>query len=647
MTATARFLKSLPLLLGVFGPAASRAQTDPLTAPRALPREPARLPAPLRTSPKQYDAVQAEQNVMIVMRDGTKLATDIWRPARNGVPVNEKFPVLLVRTPYNKTARAPQAPYFAERGYVVALQDIRGRYKSEGVFMKVQPKDAPDGYDTIEWLAKQPYSNGSVGMWGTSFDAHMEAGAAIMHPPALKTTVINMGGLSNGWDHGVRYRGTYEMGRQITWAWSQMLADARSESVKKLLANEKVEDWYDVQPMRRGLNPLSVVPEYEGWYMDFFEHANYDAFWRDPMLAWDEHYAETSDIPMIHIGGWYDIFLAGTFKNFTELGKLKKAPQRVLVGPWTHSGNARAFAGDVAFGDDATVADFATEFHVRWFDHFLKGKDTGVEKESPVRIFVMGTGDGHKDADGRLFHGGYWRDADRWPLPGTRMVPYYFHADGSLSTTKPNEVSSSTTYTFDPRDPVPTIGGGASARLKDGAYDQREGPRFPPSKPPYLPLRARSDVVVFQTEPLKEDVTIIGPIKVVLHASATTVDADFTAKLLDVYPDSDAWPGGFDMNLTDAIVRGRYRATRDHAVMLKPGQVYPFTIEPFPTANVFKKGHRIRVDISSSNFPRFDVNPNTGEPLGRNRRMVSTDITVQHSATYPSHIVLPLAPVRP
>ena len=226
------------------------------------------------------------------------------------------------------------------------------------------------------------------------------------------------------------------------------------------------------------------------------------------------------------------------------------------------------------------------------------------------------------------------------------MVPYYFHADGSLSPKKPTAVQSQTMYTFDPAHPVPTIGGGASARLKDGAYDQREGPRFPPSSAPWLPLRTRPDVVVFQTEPLTQDMAVIGPITVVLNASASTVDADFTAKLVDVYPSSDAWPGGFDMNLTDAIIRGRYRATRDHAVFLTPGKIYPFTIEPFPTANVFKKGHRIRVDISSSNFPRFDVNPTTAEPLGKNRRMVTTNIAVQHSATWPSHIVLPLAPAR-
>ena len=629
------------LVLLAATPLASPAQTPP------QPGDASRMPpAGWKSSPARYEALLVHKDLMIPTRDGKRMSTDIYRPGRNGAPVDEKFPVLLNRTPYNKTALAAQAEFYAQRGYVVALQDTRGRYKSEGVFSKVQPVDATDGYDVIEWLAKQPYTNGTVGMWGSSFSAHMQAGAAQYHPPSLKTLVINMGGMSNGWDHGVRYRGTYEMGRQLTWAWSQLLADARSESVKQLLQREKVEDWYNAQPMRRGLNPLSVSSEYEGWYIDFYEHANYDAFWKDPMLAWDEHYAQTSDIPMIHVGGWYDIFLAGTFKNFIELRKIKKAPQRILVGPWTHSGNNRPYAGDVAFGDTAGIVDFLTDFHVRWFDHYLKGLSTGPEKDAAVRLFVMGTGDGRKDADGRLFHGGYWRSADSWPLPGTRMVPYYFHADGSLSPKKPTAVSSQTVYTFDPAHPVPTIGGGASARLKDGAYDQREGPRFPPSSAPWLPLRTRPDVVVFQTEPLTEDVEVIGPITVVLNASASTVDADFTAKLVDVYPSSDAWPGGFDMNLTDAIIRGRYRATRDHAVFLTPGKIYPFTIEPFPTANVFKKGHRIRVDISSSNFPRFDVNPNTGEPLGKNRRMVTTNIAIQHSAAWPSHIVLPLALAR-
>ena len=597
--------------------------------------------------PTPFDVVRSEHNLMIPTRDGSKMATDVYRPARNGVAIDGRFPVLLNRTPYDKGSLASQAETFAKHGYVVAVQDLRGRYASEGKFLKVQPADATDGYDTVEWLAQQPWSNGKIGMWGQSFAAHAQAGAAQLNPPHLSTLVINMGGMSNAWDHGVRYRGTYEMGRQLTWAWSQLLADAPNEAVKALLTREKVEDWYNMQPMRRGLNPLSVAPLYEGWYLDFFEHADYDAFWKDPMVNWEEHYAQTANIPMIHIGGWYDIFLAGTFRNFVGLGALKSAPQRILVGPWTHSGNVRPYAGDVSFGTDATIADFYGAYHLRWFDHYMKGEATGVENDAPVRLFVMGTGDGQKDADGRLFHGGYWRNSPSWPLPGTRMVPYYFHADGSLSTKRPAERVSSTTYTFDPAHPVPTLGGGSSARLKDGAYDQREDPRFPPSAAPFLPLRSRADVVVFQTEPLAEDMTVIGPIKVVLHASSNRTDTDFTAKLIDVYPSSEAWPGGFDMNLTDAIVRGRYRATRDHAVMLMPSRVYPFTIEPFPTANVFKTGHRIRVDISSSNFPRFDVNPNTGEPLGRNRREVTADNTIFHSALYPSHIILPLAPATP
>jgi putative CocE/NonD family hydrolase len=596
---------------------------------------------------EKYEAILMQRNLMVPMRDGKKMATDIYLPGHNGVAVNAKFPVLLQRTPYDKTAVQKAAEYFTQHGYAVAVQDIRGRYKSEGNFQKVQPADATDGFDTIEWITKQPWSDGQVGMWGTSFAAHMIAGSAIMHPAGLKTAVINMGGMSNAWDHGVRYRGTYEMGRQLTWAWGQLAADAPNPSVKKLLLEqEPVVNWYNVQPMRRGLNPLSVAPLYEGWYMDFFEHADYDAYWKDPMMNWGEHYAETSDIPMIHISGWYDIFLAGAFNNFVGLSKIKKAPERIMIGPWTHSGNAREYAGDASFGPAAAITDFSGDYHLRWFDHYLKGKATGVEKDAPLRLFVMGTGDGHKDADGRIFHGGYWINANEWPIAGTKMVPYYFHADGSLTPNKPTEVKSSTTYTFDPFHPVPTIGGGASARLKDGAFNQREDPRFPPSQPPYLPLRSRADVVVFQTEPLKEDMTIVGPIHVELFASTDKTDTDFTAKHVDVYPPSDTWPGGYDLNITDAIIRGRYRATRDHAVMLTPGKVYSFPIDPFPTANVFKKGHRIRVDISSSNFPRFDVNPNTGEPLGKNRRMVTADNTVYHSSLYPSRIILPIAPVH-
>ena len=259
----------------------------------------------------------------------------------------------------------------------------------------------------------------------------------------------------------------------------------------------------------------------------------------------------------------------------------------------------------------------------------------------------MGPRDGSRNSDGRLVHGGYWTEADTWPLPDTETRALYLRNDGSLSAEKPAIDESMTTYTFDPADPVQTIGGNVSARVGDGAYHQRERADFPGAKPPYLPLSARSDVLVFQTEPLQEDMVVVGPIAVILYASSSAVDTDFTAKLVDDYPPSEDFPAGFDMNISDALIRASYRDDRQTRSLIEPGEVYRLVIRPFPTANVFKKGHRIRIDISSSNFPRFDVNPNTGEPLGENRRMIKADNTIYHDADRASHIVLPLLPQRP
>lgn len=285
------------------------------------------------------------------------------------------------------------------------------------------------------------------------------------------------------------------------------------------------------------------------------------------------------------------------------------------------------------------------DFHLRWFDRYLKGV-AGPASEPAVRYFVMGTGDGHKDAaTGRLAHGGYWREAASWPPAEGLAVRYYMHGDGSLSTRLPVGVEK-TQFTFDPEHPVPTIGGGVSARLKDGAFDQRERSDFYGSRAPWLPLRSRADVLVFETRPLAEDVMIAGPVTVELFASSSAVDTDFTAKLVDVYPASVSFPLGFDLNLTDAILRGSYRGGTKVRKLMTPGSVYSLTIRPFDTANVFKKGHRIRVDVSSSNFPRFDVNPNTGEPLGRNRRMVKAEQSIYHSGQRASSVVLWVMPGR-
>ncbi len=594
------------------------------------------------------DDVVVERNVMIPARDGVLLATDIYRPAVNGVPVSDPLPLVLQRTPYGKATDrfVPQALHFPRAGYVVAIQDMRGRYDSGGGFIKYDPLDAPDGYETIEYLAKLPYVDGRVLMWGTSYAAHAAADASKMDPPSLAAIVMNEGGMANAWDHAVRQGGAFELGRELTWAFRQIPLEMDSPVIRGHFERETVEDWYSAWPFRRGLNPLSIAPNFDEYILEEATHSDYDEYWKEMGINWVEYYDRTADVPMVHIGGWYDIFLRGTIQNYQELARRQTSPKWLLIGPWTHSGNERSYAGDVDFGPESGISDFGLGFQVRWFDRLLKGKGSVGTQDKPVRLFIMGSGDGTKDAHGRLRHGGYWMDADAWPLPEARETTFYLHEDGSLRTDAPGKAESSTTFTFAPTHPVPPLGGNVSARVKDGAYDQRERPDFVGSTPPFLPLRARDDVVVFQTEPLQEDVTVVGPLTVRLFVESSAVDTDFTVKLLDVYPPSEDFPSGFDMNLTDAVVRVSYRNGRHTRDLITPGQVYEVTLEPFPTANVFKSGHRIRVDISSSNFPRWDVNPNTGEPLARNRRWEEAENTVHHSRTRPSSITLPIIPSR-
>lgn len=588
------------------------------------------------------------RDVMIPARDGILLATDIYIPARNDVAVADRHPVLLSRTPYSKDRErdVKLAELMVRHGYVVAIQDIRGRYKSQGKFTKYSILEAPDGYDTIEWLADQSWSNGRVGMWGTSYGAHTQADAAKLNPPALKAILLNQGGMANAWDHAVRHGGAFELGREMTWAFRQIPEERDDPVVRAYFENETVNKWYTALPLRRGLNPLSVAAEFEDYFLREWAESDYTEYWQKISLNWRDHYKRTADVAMLHVGGWYDIFLRGTIENFVALRELKSSPVQLLIGPWTHSGNTRTYAGDVEFGEAAAISDFHDEFHRRWFDQYLRNDDAR-RRLKPVRLFVMGSGDGRRDDAGRLYHGGYWTEAERWPLPGMQPTPYYLSAGGLLGRDKPTAQETSTTYTFDPSHPVPTIGGNVSARVNDGAYDQREREDFPATRAPYLPLHARADVLVFQTPPLEEDLTVAGPIEVVLYAASSAVDTDFTAKLIDVYPPSADFPAGFEMNISDALLRASYRDGRQQREPIVPGEVYRLVIRPFSTANIFKKGHRIRLDISSSNFPRFDVNPNTGEPPLDSRRKIKADNTVYHDAEHASHIILPVMSSRP
>ena len=280
-------------------------------------------------STELYPDVTAQNNEMVAMRDGVKLATDIYRPSREGAATEEKLPVLLHRTPYDKSAKATIAiaQTLARHGYVVVVQDTRGRHHSEGVFEKYYVFDAYDGFDTIEWTAKLPYSNGKVGMFGTSYAAHTQADASKMNPPHLSTMVLNMGGMSNAWNHSVRNDGAFEMGRQYTWAWEQALADTKNPVARAMLKKEGEFDWYTALPLRKGLSPLSIEPVYEGYYLDEAIKSDYGPYWETLGMQWEKYYTQTADVPMLHIGGWYDIYLRGTIENFHKLTELKKSPE--------------------------------------------------------------------------------------------------------------------------------------------------------------------------------------------------------------------------------------------------------------------------------------------------------------------------------
>lgn len=597
-------------------------------------------------SSQQHFIVQ--RNIMIPMNDGISLATDIYIPVENGNPVEQKLPILLQRTPYGKTADRfkPSIELLTKRGYIVAIQDLRGRYDSEGDFTKYNSLEAPDGAATVEYLSKLPITNGKIGMYGTSYAAHTQADASKLNPAGLGAMILNMGGMTNAWDHAVRQGGAFELGRELSWAFRQIPAEIKDPVVQQYFEIESLNDWYQVWPFRKGLNPLSIAPNYEDYILDELTNTDYDEFWKRIGINWVEYFDQTADVPMIHVGGWYDIFLRGTIQNFQELNSRHQTPKWLIIGPWTHGGNHKTFAGDVDFGTTAAIPDFRTGYQADWFDHLLKNEHVDRLPKKPIQLFVMGTGDGTKTENGKLNHGGYWIESDVWPLENTDETTLYLNHEGLLLIEQSDQTQPSTTYTFDPKHPVPTLGGNVSARVKDGAYNQRERADFFGSQPPYLPLRSRTDVLVFQTEPLEEDVQIIGPISVKLFCSSTGTDTDFTVKLVDVYPPSQDFPTGFDMNLTDGIVRISYRNGRTTRDLIEPNKIYEVEINPFPTANVFKKGHRIRVDISSSNFPRWDVNPNTGEPLGKHRRTISVNNTIYHSAEYPSHITLPLVPYK-
>jgi putative CocE/NonD family hydrolase len=596
-----------------------------------------------------------ESNIMVAARDGVQLATDIHRPARDGHPLEGQFPVLLQRTPYDKTAQArvEEARFFTQRGYVTVVQDCRGRYGSQGGFSKYVD-EGPDGYDTVEWLAGQPWSGGKVGTYGLSYAAHTQAALACLNPPHLACMWLDCGGFSNAFLSGCRNGGAFEL-RQVTWAFREarespeVVGDPQVKG--PALAGQNIHDWFRRLPWKRGHSPLAWTPDYEDYLLEIWGHEVFDEYWQQVGLCAEAHYPQFADVPQVHMGGWYDTYARSTTDNFVALSQMKESPVWLIMGAWTHGARSVSYSGNADFGAAAPLdgnldLDF-NHLRLRFFDRWLKGESNGWDEMARVKVFVMGGGSGQCNPEQRLDHGGRWREQQEWPPLAARETSFYLHPGGGLSAQAPPEGQAFSRFCFDPNNPVPTIGGNLSSGLpimEPGGFDQREAPDFFGSQPPYLPLASRPDVLVFQTGPLTGDVEVTGPVRVDLWVSSSAVDTDFTAKLIDVYPPSPDYSQGYALNLTDGVLRAKFRYSLRQPELMEPGRVYPITIQLYPTSNLFLKGHRIRLDISSSNFPRIDVNGNTGENPALSTVRVPAHNTVYHDARHPSSVALPVMP---
>ena len=597
-------------------------------------------------SHQQYDVV-IEGNLMVAMRDGTKLSTDLYFPAKGEQKAEGQFPIILERTPYNKAApgQVTKGKYFARRGYVCAIQDVRGRFESEGEWYAFA-HEAPDGHDTVEWLGTQPWSDGKVGTMGGSYAGSDQAALATLNPPHLSSMIIDVGA-SSYFHSSMRQNGALEQRFHIyvfrmACTSKEAAADPSLKAALYKIFTEQMPDIINNFPLKEGATILRRLPSYERWALDILTHGEFDDYWKQRGYAISEYYDQHADVPTLYLGGWYDSYPRNTCESYMRLSRTKQSKQMLLMGPWTHGQYEVPCSGDLYFGHDSHI-NF-NDLKLRWFDHYLNGLQTEVADWSPVRIFTMGTGNGGRfvlgspgqqsEYPGKINHGGYWRSEEDWPLPETTFSPHYLHADGLLSREKPKNGLPPTGFTFDPQNPVPTMGGGISAAdifMKPGGFDQRGSPEFFGCRDT-LPINSRSDVLTFQTIPLEIGVEVTGPVEMHLWASSSAVDTDFTAKLIDVYPPTSEDPDGLSINITDSIIRARYRNGFDKPEFMEPGKPYAFVFQLYPTSNVFKKGHRIRLDISSSNWPRFDVNPNTGGLLGRQQQRQIAHQAIHHDS---------------
>ena len=556
----------------------------------------------------QYPVV-FESNVAMKTRDGVTLRADIYRPKADG-----KFPVLLERTPYNKyeLGGIDSGLKAAARGYVCIMQDVRGRFASDGEWYPFK-HEAQDGYDSVEWAAALPYSNGKVGMIGVSYIGASQMLAAMAAPPHL-VGIYPIVTASNYYAHWVYQGGTFEL--MITQAWSSALA---FNGIGRQAAGSALPTYWDMKRPPADY-PVLESPTVRGladYYYDWIAHPSYDDYWKQWSI--EEHFAQIQ-VPVLHLGGWYDIFQGGTIRNYVGIksqggSEAARKGQRLVIIPGGHAGGGPTI-GEVDFGKGSGFDTW--EYGLRWYDYLMKGIDNGMAREKPVKIFVMGKN--------------IWRDEDDWPLARAQPTRYYLHSegkanaltgDGTLSTTLP-ATEPADKYVYDPDEPTPTHGG-ALLGGSPGPLDQRA-------------VEGRPDILVYTTPVFQQDVEVTGPVSLEVYVSSSAVDTDFTGKLVDV------WPNGFAQNLTDGILRARFRNSMEKAELMNPGQIYKLTIDLWSTANVFLAGHKLRLEIASSNYPRFDRNLNTaGSPESTATHLAATNV-IYHDHDHPSALIVPIVP---
>ena len=541
------------------------------------------------------ESARAYYHQMVPMRDGVRLATDVYLPAEGG-----SYPTLLVRDIYSNgstSVRLRYAKFATANGYAFVFQSSRGRYDSEGEWYPYF-NEINDGDDTLTWIANQPWSNGKAGMFGTSYLASVQWLAAVNGNPALVAIAPAMS--PGNYYRDVAYPGgAFSLLSRARWGIS--LAGSRTNMSFPV-------DWIG----GIGHLPLETLAESVGFnvphFQDWLAHPSYDEYWTPLNL---EARATEMSVPALNFGGWYDVFLRstiGSYKTMTEQAASDTARngQRLVIGPWPHGWNATQKVGDVDFGEDALIE--VEPMLLEWFDYWMK--DGPEPQGAPIRLFIMGEN--------------VWRDEQEWPLARTEYRPMYLHADGSLTETAPAGAGS-LDYAYDPMDPVPTLGGNIMEPTLRGPYDQS-------------PLDDREDVLRFVSAPFEEATEITGPVSAEIYATTDSRDTDFMAKLIVVKRD------GMAFNLVDGVIRARYREGFEKEKLIEPGKTYKYTIDLWATSYLLSPGDRLRLDVTSSNYPRLARNLNTGAPFAQTSEIKVANQTIHLSEEYPSKLILPFIP---